>query len=169
MAKARKIPHLNPDENLKTCLSKILHARFNEMISHEKGTLEPPEGGDIEELHNMRVASRRVQAVMKVFREAFPKAAFQKQYKVIRGLKDVLGEVRHFDVFIYALEKYRTSPPTPLRRREEKTTPMDSGLELLIIRQKALRGRKRREMMNYIRGLNKKNYKERFLEFAKKF
>ena len=159
MAKARKIPHLNPDENLKTCLSRILSERFDEMISHEKGTLEPPDAGDIEELHNMRVASRRVQAVMKVFREAFPKAAFKKQYKVIRGLKDVLGEVRHFDVFIYALEKYKEKLPESERK----------GLELLIIRQKALRGKKRTEMMNFIRGLNKKNYKERFLEFTKKF
>ena len=154
MAKAKKIPYLNPNQDLKTCLSKILHARFDEMISHEKGTLE---GSDIEELHDMRVASRRVQAVMKVFREAFPKGEFKKQYKVIRGLKDELGVIRHYDVFIDMLEKHKTSPPTPLPRRGKVH---DKALELLIIRQKALREKERKKLVSYMRKLNKKMYKE---------
>jgi CHAD domain-containing protein len=155
MAKARKIPYLNPDQDLRTCLSKILQTRFDEMISHEKGTLD---GSDIENLHDMRVSSRRVQAVLKVFQAAFPGGEFKKQYKVIQRIKDELGEVRHFDVFIYALEEYRNK----MSDRENR------GLELLIIRQKMLREKKRREMTTYINGLNKRNYKKSFSEFTGK-
>jgi CHAD domain-containing protein len=106
----------------------------------------------------MRVASRRVQAVMKVFRAAFPKGEFRKQYKVIRGIKDVLGVVRHYDVFIDGLEKYVKELPAT-----EK-----AALELLIIRERALREKERKEMVRFVRGLKRKEYKEKFLEFAGK-
>jgi CHAD domain-containing protein len=151
MAKARKIPHLNPEKDLRTCLKKILTIRFEEMIQFEAGTVE---GSDVEQLHDMRVASRRIQAVMKVFRLAFPKKEFKQQYKVIRGLKDALGVVRHYDVFINALEKHR-----------EKLQGA-KALDLLIIRQKALREAKRKDLARYLRELNRRRYKESFLEFA---
>lgn len=160
MAKAKKIPYLEPEKNLKSCLSKILHTRFGEMTAFERGTLE---GADIEQLHNMRVASRRVQAVMKVFRAAFPRNEFSKQYKVIRRLKDVLGEVRHYDVFIEHL-----TPKAPSPKERGKIIPRDIGIELLIIRQKALREGKRRELVRYIHGLNRNGYKGGFLEFGAK-
>jgi len=152
MARAKKIPYLNPGRDLRTCLAKILRARFEEMIAFEKGTME---GNDIEELHDMRVACRRVQAVMKVFRAAFPAEEFAKQYRVIRELKDVLGEVRHYDVFIDEL----------VGNRDKKRT--DKAMELLIIRQRALRERKRKELVAYLRMLNRDNYKVQFEEFAK--
>src|SRR5438128_8842601 len=104
MAKAWKIQYLNPDQPLNICLRKILRTRFSEMVSYEKGTLE---GDDIEELHSMRVSSRRVQAVMKVFREAFGKKKFKHEYRQIRMLIRALGEVRDHDVFIEKLEKYK--------------------------------------------------------------
>jgi CHAD domain-containing protein len=157
MAKARKIPYLEPEKDLKSCLSKILRTRFEEMIAFEGGALEVL---DIEELHDMRVASRRVQAVMKVFRAAFPRNEFEKQYKIIRELKDALGEVRHYDVFIEHLTA------APLSKGEGNHH--DAAVQLLIIRQKALREGKRRELARYIRGLNRKGYKEGFLEFAGK-
>ncbi len=170
MAKAKKIPYLEPEKDLKSCLSKILRTRFEEMVVFERGTLE---GADIEKLHDMRVASRRVQAVMKVFRAAFPRNEFNKQYKVIRGLKDVLGEVRHYDVFIDTLQKYRDEyvvgeNTNNGRNGAKRATGTNDGraIELLIIRQKALREGKRRELVRYIRGLNREGYKGSFSGFC---
>lgn len=154
MAKAKKIPYLNPHADLKTCLKKILTTRFKEMLQFEAGTIE---GSDIEQLHDMRVASRRIQAVMKVFRLAFPKKEFNKQYKVIRGLKDALGVVRHYDVFIDALEKSK------VQLHEAR------AIDLLIIRQKGLREAKRKELVKYLGDLNRRRYKEKFSEFVGEF
>lgn len=154
MAKAKKIPHLNPEKDLVTCLRKILHSRFNEMISFEEGTIE---GKDISRLHDMRVASRRVQAVMKVFNRAFPKKKFKQQYQTICGIKDILGAVRHYDVFIALLQKNKPKYAHAGRK----------AIELLEIRQKSLREAARKEMIRYFTELNRKNYKDRFFAFCR--
>ena len=156
MAKAWKIPYLNPRQSLEVCLRKILRTRFNEMISNEQGTIE---GKDIEALHDMRVSSRRVQAVMKVFRAAFPQKAFKREYARIKTVKDVLGEVRHFDVFIEMLESLRKKLP----EKEART------IELLTARQKTLRAQKRKFLVGHLNYLNRLGYKESFSRFITKF
>lgn len=152
MAKARKIPYLNPDQPLNICLLKILRTRFNEMISFEEGTLI---GKDIEYLHDMRVASRRVQAMMKVFRGAFPKKKYKIEYEKIRTLIRSLGVVRDYDVFIDKIEKYKKE----LKNHDNR------ALELLIHKKKTQREEKRKIMVQTINTLNKSGYKESFIRF----
>lgn len=152
MAKARKIPYLNPDQPLGICMQKILRTRFNEMISFEEGTIK---GDDIEYLHDMRVASRRVQAVLKIFRGAFPQKEYIKEYRQIRTLIRALGVVRDYDVFIAKLEKFRT-----LNEGAD-----NKALDMLIIRKVVEREGKRKEMVRTIRALNRIGYKENFMRF----
>jgi CHAD domain-containing protein len=158
MAKAHKIQYLNPTQPLNICLRKILRVRFAEMISYEQGTLE---GNDSEALHDMRVASRRLQAMLKIFSGAFNKKKFKNEYLQVRTLISALGEVRNYDVFIEKLEKYKTG-----------TEPKDlKALELLIARQKALRSQKRKTLVQSINYLNRIRYKENielFVETALK-
>src|ERR1700674_4507829 len=103
MAKPWKIPHLSLNMQVNSALKKILITRLNEMKSYEKNTLK---GEDPETLHSMRVASRRIQAIMKIFRDAFPAKSFEKEYENIRIIKNTLGGVRNCDVFIGKLEKF---------------------------------------------------------------
>lgn len=152
MAKARKIPYLNPSQPLNICLQKILRTRFDEMISFERGTIE---GTDIEALHDMRVASRRVQAVLKIFRGAFPKKKFKAEYAEIRSLISALGSVRDYDVFIEKLEKFKSLHPSGDKR----------ALDLLIIRKKAEREVQRKILTQHINNMNKIGYKEHFYQF----
>lgn len=152
MAKARKIPYLNPNQPLGISLQKILRTRFDEMISFEQGTID---GSDIEALHDMRVASRRVQAVLKIFRGAFPKKGFKDEYAEIRSLIQALGEVRDYDVFIDKTEKFKS----------EHTSDDKRAIDLLIIRKKAERERKRKMLIQHINNLNKLGYKEHFYRF----
>ena len=152
MAKARKIPYLNPNHTLNICLQKILRTRFEEMVSFEQGTID---GSDIEALHDMRVASRRVQAVLKIFRGAFPKKKFKAEYAEVRGLIRALGEVRDYDVLIDKLEKFKSTDTTNDKR----------ALDLFIIRKKAERNEKRKILVQHINSLNKAGYKEHFYRF----
>lgn len=152
MAKAKKIPYLNPNQPLGISLQKILRTRFDEMISFEQGTVE---GSDIEELHGMRVASRRVQAMLKVFRGAFPKKKYKAEYNELRSLIRALGEVRDYDVFIDKIEKFKS----------QQTTPDKRAIDLLIIRKKAEREQKRKLLNQHISNLNKLGYKEHFYKF----
>lgn len=153
MAKAKKIHGLDPDKPLAECLKVILPVRFGEMTEHEQGTLE---GSDIEALHDMRVASRRVQAVFKMFRQVFPKKKFKAEYNELRMLIRSLGEVRDYDVFIDKLQKLK-------RDVADKDT---RAFDLLIIRKKAEREEKRKLLVNHINQLNKAGYKEHFLNFV---
>ena len=76
MAKARKIPYLKPDDALAIAIEKILRTRFEEMISFEENTVKRE---DIESLHDMRVASRRLQALMRIFRKSFKRKKFKEE------------------------------------------------------------------------------------------
>jgi CHAD domain-containing protein len=155
MAKPWKIPHLNLNMHLDSALKKILTARLNEMQSYEEDTLK---GEDPEVLHSMRVTSRRIQAVMKIFREAFPAKSFEKEYENIKAVKNSLGEVRNRDVFIEKLEEFVKLHEHPDKR----------AINLLIARQKILRESKRNLMKRTLTGLNKKHYREKFLDFTDK-
>jgi len=152
LAKAKKIPYLNPNQPLGISLQKILRTRFDEMISFEQGTVE---GSDIEALHGMRVASRRVQAMLKVFRGVFPKKKYKAEYAELRSLIRSLGEVRDYDVFIDKIEKFKIEQAAPDKR----------AIDLLIIRKKAEREQKRKLLNQHISNLNKLGYKEHFYKF----
>jgi CHAD domain-containing protein len=152
LAKAKKIPYLNPNQPLNISLQKILRTRFDEMISFEEGTLE---GSDIEALHGMRVASRRVQAMLKIFRGAFPKKKYKAEYEEIRSLIRALGEVRDYDVFINKMEKFKSEHAGGDMR----------AMDLLIIRKKTEREQKRKALNQHINNINKLGYKEHFYKF----
>ena len=51
---------------------RVILTRWREMMSYRDGTLL---GEDIEELHAMRVSSRRLRAAMDAFEGAFPRAS----------------------------------------------------------------------------------------------
>jgi CHAD domain-containing protein len=151
MAKSREITGLNCDDKLSISLPLILRARFEEMYEFEKGMLQ---GKDIEALHDMRVASRRVQAVLKIFRSYFPQRKFKKEYLKLKSMIRALGEVRQLDVFIDTLEKYRNKLP------DNEKKPID----LLLIRQNSIRTAKRKILINLCRILDKNGFKESFAQ-----
>lgn len=107
MAKARKIEDIGPETPYKAAIGRLIETRFDEMMLHLDGTIA---GRDPEELHDMRVASRRLRAAMDVAVECFP-ARFTYFHKTIKELTDVLGAVRDYDVLRLALMEYRDARP----------------------------------------------------------
>ncbi len=158
MAKAHKIPNLDPNAPLDESLVKILRKRFEEMISFEQGTLR---GSDIEALHDMRVASRRVQAVLKIFRAAFPKKKFKTEYTELRKLICSLGEVRDMDVFIDKLEKMKAGFNSAGSGKID-----NRAIDLLIIRKRSERDGKRKLLILHLNELNRAGYKQHFYGFV---
>ncbi len=78
----------------------ILRKQFAAMRAHEPGTRL---GEDPEELHDMRVATRRMRAALKLFSAALPEQAdfYRNELKWVAG---ALGEVRDLHVQIEQLE-----------------------------------------------------------------
>jgi triphosphatase len=81
----------------------VLRGQFAEMRDHEGGTRL---GEDPEELHDMRVPTRRMRAAIKVFRDALPERALWFEEE-LRWVAQALGEVRDLDVQIERLEGWK--------------------------------------------------------------
>jgi CHAD domain-containing protein len=102
MAKARKIPGLEPRTRFGDAAASAVEVRGAEVFLHADGVLDM---SDIERVHDMRVATRRLRAVMEVFAACFPATEHAKLLKEVKRLADALGERRDPDVAIEELEE----------------------------------------------------------------
>ena len=76
--------------------------RAEEVFEHAEGVLDV---ADIERVHDMRVATRRLRAAMEIFAPCFPKREFRRALGDVKALADALGERRDPDVAIEKLEQ----------------------------------------------------------------
>ncbi|MGB3633915.1 MAG: CHAD domain-containing protein [Rubrobacteraceae bacterium] len=79
---------------------RVLRKQFGVFLAHEPGTRI---GEDPEELHDMRVATRRMRAAMKIFEKAVP-VRTQKFRSELKWVAGALGEVRDLDVQLERLD-----------------------------------------------------------------
>src|SRR5919205_3587419 len=122
MAKAAEI-EVSPDEPYAHAAARIVRVRAAELFDHAEGVLDT---GDIERVHDMRVASRRLRAVLEVFAPCFPKGPYKSVLRDVKRLADALGERRDPDVHLAAMEKLAGTLPADLK----------PGVELLADRQR---------------------------------
>lgn len=66
---------------------------------------------EIEALHDMRVATRRLRAALEVFAPCFPAKRHRKALKKVKALADALGERRDRDVAIEFLSGFAAEAP----------------------------------------------------------
>jgi CHAD domain-containing protein len=78
-----------------------VRGRADELFGHSEGVLDT---SDIERVHDMRVASRRLRAVLEIFEPCFPNSDFKTTLRDVKALADALGERRDPDVHIDAME-----------------------------------------------------------------
>jgi CHAD domain-containing protein len=113
MAKAREIPGLAMDLAYGEVAARVVEVRCREMLDHSENVLDV---GDIERVHDMRVASRRLRAAIEVFMPCFPAKRTKAVLKEVKGLADALGERRDADVAIGMLDSFAAAMPHPDRR-----------------------------------------------------
>jgi CHAD domain-containing protein len=92
------------EDSMPEAARKILQLHFSKMQRREAGTRD---GSDAEELHDMRVATRRMRAAWRVFDGAFKAGKTKKIRRHLETIADRLGAVRDLDVLIEGLEAYR--------------------------------------------------------------
>src|SRR3954468_20099541 len=111
MAKARDVS-VTPDEPFAVAAARVVGVRAEELFEHAAGVLDTE---DIERVHDMRVASRRLRAVLEIFAPCFPRDAFQDVLRDVKALADALGERRDPDVHLEALTKLEGRVPEDQR------------------------------------------------------
>jgi CHAD domain-containing protein/inorganic triphosphatase YgiF len=106
--KASKKFTVKPGDSMGEVAHRIFSYQFGQMLSHEKGTRK---GENIEELHDMRVAVRRMRAASKVFKTYLDSEQLGPHLKGLRRTQGALGDVRDLDVFREKAKEYLETLP----------------------------------------------------------
>ena len=100
--KARKVKGIQIDGPLAENALKIIAVRLDEMRSFSRAAHDP---GAVTELHDMRIAAKRLRYVLEMTAPALGPAAAQGA-KQAKKLQDVLGEIHDCDEFVPRVEEH---------------------------------------------------------------
>jgi len=116
MAKADDIPGLSGDAPWTDTAREVVRVRAAELFAQADGVLDT---SDIERVHDMRVATRRLRAVLETFGGAFPKHELRPVLRDVKALADALGARRDPDVAIASLLAFAQEVPAADRAGAE--------------------------------------------------
>ena len=85
MARAKQIPGLEPDDEFRTAAATVVAMRAREMFEEAHDVLDT---SDIERVHDMRVATRRLRAVLEIFEACFDPAQHREVLRDVKLWKD---------------------------------------------------------------------------------
>lgn len=105
-------PGVKADDSLGEAGRKVLRMHLARMLSFEAGTRS---GEDAEDLHKMRVATRRMRGAWRVFEGAYRPKVQGRYVGELRSIAGALGVVRDIDVLLEDLDAHLAKLPTPGR------------------------------------------------------
>jgi CHAD domain-containing protein len=146
-------PGIEPDDPMAEAGRKTFRFHYRRLLYYEPGTRL---GEDIEALHDMRVATRRLRAAFRVFGNYFEPQATAPYLKGLRRTGRILGAVRDLDVFRAKIEAYLDAMP------DTRQGSLDDLLAVLETQREAAR----RRMIAYLDSSKYTRFKERFGEFV---
>lgn len=152
MSIAIKIKGIAPDKSLEFCARNIIVSYFREMMMHKAGAAD---GTDIDYVHDMRVASRRLRAAMDNFADCFDKEPFKQFYRQVKTITRTMGSVRDLDVLIAHFQQQLQT----LSAREQV------DIHRLIEHLQFQREEARKPMLNLFTELDRINFETQFLTF----
>jgi CHAD domain-containing protein len=101
MAKARDIDGLHGAMAFREAARATVRVRAQELWEQSVDVLDAT---DIERVHDMRVASRRLRAVLEIYAPCFPRDEHRAVLKDVKALADALGARRDPDVQLEDLD-----------------------------------------------------------------
>ena len=110
------------------------------------------EGTDIEAVHDIRVASRRLRAAIDVFGAAFAIPEFRRFLADVKAITDELGAARDLDVMIETLEKLANELPEGER----------DGLERIIDEKRTERRKQQKDVLRALDRTERRDLPHRF-------
>jgi CHAD domain-containing protein len=147
-----KSPGILPDDPMSEAGRKVLYFHLLRMLKHEPGTRA---GEDIEELHDMRVATRRMRSAFRVFAPYFKARVIRPYIVGLRRTARALGAVRDLDVFMQKAQVYLDDLGS------ERTADLDPLLETW----EEQRVQARKAMIDALDGAKYRDFAEAFQLF----
>jgi CHAD domain-containing protein len=111
-----KTPGVLAEDSIAEAGRKVLRFHFARMLAREAGTRD---GDDAEDLHTMRVATRRMRAAWRVFGDGFRPGRTRRYRRQLRSVAARLGAVRDLDVLLEAADAYRADQSATEQRAVE--------------------------------------------------
>ena len=112
----------------------------DEVLKHE----------DVEAVHKMRVASRRLRATLDAYQSCCDPKVFKRVYSQVKDAADVLGQARDTDVMLQNLQA----------RLEHTPSEEQAGMRWLIHRLQSYRDDKQRELEDFLSNLDEARLKK---------
>jgi len=97
-----------PDDSMAEAGRKILFFHFERMLLNEPGSRT---GADIEAVHDMRVATRRMRSAFRLFKPYYERKVARRYIKHLRRTGTTLGAVRDLEVLIDKARRYAEAHP----------------------------------------------------------
>jgi CHAD domain-containing protein len=154
VARARDVPGFDCEEAFSASAERVVAVRAAEVFAHSEGVLDME---DIEALHDMRVATRRLRAALEVFAPVFPEKRHRKALKRVKRLADALGERRDRDVAIAFLTEFAGEAPEADH----------SAIEALIERLRREQRQANEELEPFLKGKRLKKLRRRLRKLVK--
>ena len=154
MAAARKV-ELECEASFSQAAVRVVKVRSKEVFKHSDGVLDL---GDVEHVHDMRVATRRLRAALEVFEPCFPHKRHRKALKRVKALADALGERRDADVEIALL----------VSLLDEAAEPDRGALLALIEERRARQAEANKALAPYVAPKRLKKLRRRLKKLIKK-
>lgn len=156
MAQANEIAGLECTADAAVWAAEVLRIRFDEIVARRAAALS---SDDIEAVHDMRVATRRLRSALRDFACVLRKRPLKQVNKDLKKLADSLGAARDLDVSIVALEKLQT-------KAEDKA--IKSGIEKLIGEKREKRASTQLDLMETLDVSAIEDLRSRFYESLEK-
>lgn len=133
-------PAVDPRQPYRAAMRELIARRWGEVWRAVPVALA---GTDIEGVHDVRVASRRLRAAMDVAGDCFPAGWYRPLHRAAKEITGALGGVRDRDVLIEAWSEERTTASAAER----------PGIDRLLARVEAERVVARAEMERFLADL----------------
>jgi CHAD domain-containing protein len=114
MADGKWIAGLAPKMALGEAARTVLPARFRTVLNYLP-LAGARAAADVEHVHQLRVATRRANAALRLFEPCLPGKRFRTFRKLLRALRRSAGEARDWDVFALMLTEAPPFKPEPAR------------------------------------------------------
>ncbi|MDO9325147.1 MAG: CHAD domain-containing protein [Methanoregula sp.] len=115
-------------------------------------------GEDIEYIHRMRVASRRLRAALPLFSSCFPQKNYNRWAEELREITRALGEARDTDVQIAYLTKYQKRSERAVKAKKTvpaEEAPTTPAVRYLVANLQKRRGALQKEVISALDSLEK--------------
>ena len=145
--KARKVKGLECGAPVADGAERIVAVRLDELCGFVPRALDPEE---VEALHDMRIAAKRVRYVLEVTEGCFGGYAPEGR-KRVKELQDLLGDIHDCDVVV----------PRLLELAGEADEPQRRGIDALVAHHRARRERLFGEFLAFWQRLEDERFRER--------